>query len=515
MKSIYIFAVLLIIPFTLYAQHIVNADTIVPRKGHINKQLHRIKERKVKWHSDSSGNEPVKSSLIDSTIQNKYGDLLDDDPVYNKKYPVWEPATGVLGSAAFAWSISRYIYNADYARISIPSWRINLTKGWEWDNDRFRVNFIGQPYTGSLYFNSARSDGYNYFQSFPFVVGGSLIWEYFGENTRPSYNDLICTPISGTFLGEILYRLSSNILDDRTRGVNRVFRELAAGILNPKRGFNRILQGKTFRRTNKEVYEKEPVNTSLYAGTRRLVDGNENLFGNGRYSAMLNVQLDYGNPFEVRSRKPFDFFKIRADVNFGVGRKILDNVNGYGILFGKNKQVGKLALLIGGFQHYDYWDNKTFELGAIGLGCGVFSKLPLSNKSNLYTKIHLAIVPFAGSSTRFGPDYSPFRDYNYGGGLEGKFESTFNLSKYATASLIYYFYMIRTYVGAPGNNLIHIIKPRITVCLYKNLSIGVENYVYYNDRYFREYSAIHLVRTEQKIFLLLYLEDKQRRGHYN
>jgi hypothetical protein len=515
MKAAYSLAFLLITSSFVYAQQPVKTDTIVPGKSNTDKQLQRIKARKITWHSDSTGNEPVKSSLIDSNLHNKYGDLLNDDPVFNKRYPFWRPVIGVLGSGVFAWSVDRFVFNDDYARIGIPTWKTNLTKGWAWDNDRFSVNFIGQPYTGALFFNDGRSSGYNYFQSFPYAVAGSLLWEYFGENTRPSYTDIIITPVTGTFLGEILYRLSSNILDDRTRGANRVFREIAAALVNPKRGFNRLIQGKTYRITNKEVYAKEPVNISFYAGARRLVDENENILGNGTYSAVLNVQLDYGNPFEVRSRKPFDFFSIRADVNFGVGRKILDNINGYGILFGQNKQLGKLALLIGGFQHYDFWDNNTFELGTIGLGYGVVSKLPLSKTSNLYTKMHVALVPFAGSSTRFGPDTSMFRDYNYGGGLKAKFETTLNLGKYATASVMYYFYMISTYIGAPGNNLIHIIKPRITVCLFKSLSIGVENYVYYNDRYLRDYSAIHMVRTEQKVFLLLYLGNKQRRGHSN
>ena len=230
---------------------------------------------------------------------------------------------------------------------------------------------------------------------------------------------------------------------------------------------------------------------------------------------MFNFQFDYGNPFETRTRKPFDFFKLRMDVNFGVGRKYLDNILGYGILYGQNLQVGKLAILAGAFQYYDYWDNKKFELGTIGFGGGVISKLPVNKTSNLYTSIHLALVPFAGNSTKFGPDTSQFRDYTFGGGLETKLEGVFNLGKYATASLIYYFYMIHTYVGPPGNNFIHILKPRITVRLYKDLSIGYEYYLYYNDRYLHDFPAIHSVQTEQKVFLLFFLEDRQRRGYYN
>jgi hypothetical protein len=490
-------------------------DTIVPGKTTREKQLDKIEAVKVKLLSDSTGNEPGKSALIDTTRQNKYGDLLDDDTAYNKRYHLWIPALEVFGAVTLTWAFDRYVLNADFARIGFNSWKNNISNGWEWDGDRFGVNFIGHPYSGTLSYNAGRANGYNFYQSFVFAFGGSLMWEYLGENTRPSYNDIINTPVNGAFLGEVLYRLSSNILDDRTRGRNRVFREIAAGLIDPMRGFNRLIQGKTFRTTNKEVYEKEPINISLYGGVRKINYSGESIFGKGAFNAMLNVQFDYGNPFELRKRKPFDFFKLRAEINLGVGRKFISNILGTGIFFGNNKQLGKLAILYGGFQYYDYWDNKKFELGTIGFGAGVVSKLPLSKTSNLYTRIDLALVPLAGSSTRYGPDTSKVRDYNYGGGLEGKFETTFNLSKYATASVVYYFYWIRTYIGANGNNFIHILKPRITVRLYKFLSIGVENYIYYNDRYLRGLPAIHSIQTEQKIFLLFYLEDKQRRGNYN
>jgi hypothetical protein len=523
MKPIYLLIIIIISVTSVYGQEVAPQnpkkvapnDTIVPGKGTRENQIKKIEEVKVKKLSDSTGNEPAKSALVDTTKQNKYGDLLDDDTAYNKKYPLWIPAAEVLGAVTFTWALDRYLLNADYARTGIKTWKYNIENGWEWDNDRFGVNFIGHPYSGTLSYNAGRSNGYNYYQSFCFALGGSLMWEYFGENTRPSYNDIIYTPINGAFIGEILYRLSSNILDDRTRGTERVFREIAAGLIDPMRGFNRLIQGKSFRRTNKEVYEKEPINISLYGGVRKIDDLPYGAFGPGTYSGMFNFQFDYGNPFELRKRKPFDFFKFRADLNFGVGRKYLDNILGYGILFGTNKQLRKLALLIGGFQYYDYWDNNKFELGTIGFGAGIISKLPVSKTSNLYTSIHLALVPFGGNSTKFVIDTTQVRDYNFVGGLETKFETTFNLGKYATATLRYYFYWMRTYVGANGNNFIHIVKPRITVHIYKSMSLGFENQLYYNDLSQRGMPPRHSIQTEQRIFLLLFLEDSQRRGHYN
>jgi hypothetical protein len=523
MKTLFTFIFIMLTSHFIIAQEVAPqnpkkvapTDTIVPGLGTREEQIKKIDSVKILMLSDAAGNEPGKSDLVDTTLHNKYGDLLDDDTAYNKRSPLWVPVAEVLGAITFTWALDRYVLNADYARIGFQSWKINITQGMEWDNDRFGVNFVGHPYSGTLSYNAGRSNGYNYYQSFCFSLGGSLMWEYFGENTRPSYNDIIYTPVNGTFFGEIIYRLSSNILDDRTRGGERVFREIAAGLINPMRGINRLIHGETFRRTNKEVYEKEPINISLYGGYRQINDAPYGAFGTSSYSAMFNAQFDYGNPFEIRKRKPFDFFKLRIDLNFGVGRKYLDNILGYAILFGKNKQLGKLALLIGGFQYYDYWDNNKFELGTIGFGGGVVTKYPLTRTSNLYTSMHLALVPFGGNSPKFVLDTTLGRDYNFVGGLEAKFESTFNLGKYATATLRYYFYWMHTYVGTNGNNFTHILKPRITVRIWKNLSIGTEAQLYYNDLYQRDRPGVHAIQTEQKVFLLFYLEDKQRRGYYN
>lgn len=514
MKIACIVACLVLLSTFIHAQKPVKADTIVPGKAPLETQLKQIKEKKILLHSDSTDNTPKKDALIDTTLQNKYGDLLNDDTAYNKKYPFWKPAIAVIGINTFVWAEDRFVADADFSRIGFKTWGDNIKNGWVWDRDRFGINFIGHPYSGTLSFNAARSSGYNYLQSSAFSIGGSLMWEYLGENTRPSYNDIINTPVNGAFLGEIFYRLSSNILDDRTTGRERVFREIFAGIIDPMRGINRLLQKKSFRRTNKEVYEKEPLNITLYGGVQKINDGPK-AFGSGPTNTVLIAQFDYGNPFEDIRRKPFDFFKLRTELNLGIGRKILGNITGYGVLFGKNSKAGKLDILVGGFQYYDYWDNRQFELGAIGFGGGVFTKLPLGKKNNLYSDVHIAAVPFAGNSLRFVSDTSQVRDYVFGGGLEGKFESTLTLGKYATASIIYYYYWIHTYVGTSGNNLVAILKPRLTFQLYKNVSIGLEHYVYYNNRYLSELPASHSTKTEQKIFLQIFLEDPQRKGRYN
>jgi hypothetical protein len=456
--------------------------------------------------------------LLDSTLFNKYGDLLNDDQEYNKRQPLWKPAAEVIGLNAGFMFFNRYIANADYGYVTLGTWKRNLREGPEWDTDEFGINFIGHPYQGTLYYNAARTQGYNYWQSAPFAIAGSLTWEYFGENTLPSYNDMIYTPLNGIALGEILYRVSSNILDDRTRGTERAIREIAAGLVNPVRGVNRLLQGKTRRLSNKEVYQKEPLNFTLFAGVHRLNDQQNDIFGEGGNKAMLSAQLDYGNPFEDRRRKPFDLFRLRTELSYGGKDTIggtINNITGYGILFGRNSQIGKLSLLTGAFQYYDYWDTRNFELGALSFGGGVFSRLPLTPQINLYTNAHLGVVPLAGNSTRSGPDSVGLRNYVFTNGFQGKVETTLSLGKYASASLVYYHFWLHTFEGLKGSNSIGILRPRVTVRLFKNVSLGYEHFGYSTNRNLRDFPDQRSSITEQKIFLQIFLEDPQRRGRYN
>src|SRR6185436_1585886 len=82
----------------LYAQQPAKANTIVPGKGSTQQQLKDIKQEKIKTLSDSTGNQPKKNDAVDTTIQNKYGDLLNDDTAYNRKYPLWKPVVQVAAA---------------------------------------------------------------------------------------------------------------------------------------------------------------------------------------------------------------------------------------------------------------------------------------------------------------------------------------------------------------------------------------------------------------------------------
>jgi hypothetical protein len=289
--------------------------------------------------------------------------------------------------------------------------------------------------------------------------------------------------------------------------VERFFREFAAALLSPGRAFGRLLQGKLAMVTPKEVYQKEPLNITLATGVHWFNHGMQ--FGTGSTSAIFNIHLDYGDPFEIRPRKPFDFFKLRIDLSYGknVGKKYLDNLTGYGLLFGKTIRSGNLEMLIGAFQHYNYWDSNIFELSAMGFGGGIIAKWQLSNNTNLQTAFHLGIVPLGASNSPYidiVEEGVHLRNYDYCGGGEGKFEGTLNLGKIGQVTAIYYIYGLHTYVGPAGNKIISIFKPRIAIRLFGNLSLGFEYLFYHKDNYLRDFPDVHISNSEQKLFLMLY-----------
>ena len=362
-----------------------------------------------------------KKVLLDSTLYSKYGTLLNDDPEYTKKVPLWGPVVGVVGGNLFIAAINRYIFNEPWERIGFNSILANFRSGWEWDQDRFGVNFFQHPYSGALGFNHARSQGYSFWESAPFAFCSSLMWEQFMENTVPSYNDLINTTLTGILEGEIFYRLSSVFLDERITGFKRVLRETIAGILDPVRLFYRLTSGKYKRVTDKEIYQTEPLQASLFMGIRNINEGSE--VWKGQNSGEIAFNFSYGDPLEKRIRKPFDYFKFRIGFSLGAGRKIINNILGYGIITGRNIVGPHSGILYGLFQNYDYWDNNIDQIGTLGAGLGIIHRYNFSEHSDITSHFHLGVIPMAGIK---GPlaDSVGERNYNYTGGFEAMLQTS-------------------------------------------------------------------------------------------
>lgn len=111
---------------------------------------------------------------------------------------------------------------------SITSWDVeelqkkSLSERWfehvstppVWDHDDWVINYIGHPVSGAWYYTMARNDGMSVGESAAFsALMSTFFWEYGYEAVAevPSIQDLIFTPLLGSFLGEGMYVLEGKL----------------------------------------------------------------------------------------------------------------------------------------------------------------------------------------------------------------------------------------------------------------------------------------------------------------
>ena len=169
-------------------------------------------------------------------------------------------ALAVQEALATNLAINRFdawVLREPWAKADFKSWSDNLRLGWEWDENAFQTNMLGHPFHGSMYFNSGRANCLSYWESVPLAFLGSFTWEFFGETYRPSLNDFFMTSFGGIALGEMTHRVAATIRDTEQAGAWRVIREMAATVLNPMDGLNRLFRGE-WTRTGRNPADHDP-----------------------------------------------------------------------------------------------------------------------------------------------------------------------------------------------------------------------------------------------------------------
>lgn len=380
------------------------------------------------------------------------------DLQYYGKKQFWGAAGQTLGINALIFSFNRFVTKEEFAYVTMHSIRDNLKKGFVWDNDMMSTNMFGHPYHGSLYFNSGRSRGYNYWESGLFALGGSLTWELFGENEYPSVNDLIVTPIGGMALGEVLYRSSDMILDDRARGRERTWREISAFVVDPMRGLTRLMNGdmKRKRATSGRQFGIPYISLEVSAGMRAL-ELRDEILDDG-VGAALEVNIEYGDKFDDECKRPFDYFSLRGDFNFQKHQPLIGQLNVTGRLWVTDLvDNSKDLLTVGFYQHFDYYDSDTissvsnqipYKLSApASAGIGFIHKSKRFQNWTLDSYAHAnAVILGATLSDHYRVDN---RDYNLGSGFSIQTGANITYKDIFSASVNYELYRIFTWKGYP------------------------------------------------------------------
>lgn len=427
-------------------------------------------------------------------------EIAKSDSLVKREF-VWA-ASEVVGLNLGVWSVDHYIAQKEWANISWRSVEHNLKSGFVFDDSEFLMNQFLHPYHGNLYYNSARSNGYNFWESAPFALTGSFMWEMFMEIEEPSNNDLITTTMGGIMLGEITWRVSSLILDDNASGSERFWRELSAGLVNPVRGFNRLLNGQTKGKTHRKNQEWQPVMGEISLGGNTV--GKDLDLNNGEETPLLKVQFIYGSPFIKEEREPFDYFNLHLGINLSKENTI-SNFYGDALLYGRNfnfldnSEEIKQDNLGGIFQHFDYLANEVYKISASGVGGGIISRYPAYDGMELMTSVHGSLVFLGGSNSSYALESG--RDYNLGSGYSSKFEGWLVNEKYGEMYVSYLRYWIYTLSGADGSEEISITNGRIETPLGGRFKLGIEYLYYYRQGIYEEYADITKENNELRTYI--------------
>ena len=452
----------------------------------------------------------------------------NNDPNEQKKRP-WLAAVQATGINALVHSFDRFVLKRDFAKVYFRHIVDNFKEGFVWDNDKFSTNLFAHPYHGNLYFNSARSHNLSFWQSAPYALGGSLMWEFMGETEPPAINDVMATTMGGICFGEITHRISRLLLNDRSRGFRRFLREFGATIIDPMNGLDRILTGKAWRVKNQYYkyhdYEALPIDFSISLGARYLAD-NGAMF-RGDHNMFLNFFLEYGDPLNEETSKPYDFFSLETTIGVVGEQSSINAIHMLGRLWAAPVFTGKnFKAQVGIFQHFNYYNSKPVKEGsnqtpyriseAASLGPGVLiSFLNMGGLAKLEQRVFLSGILLGGTKSDY---YNVIdRDYNMGSGFSVKTKTFMEFRKLGRFILHADFYHLYTWKGYDedklgtidplylnaqgdkGNSDLFVLKPIWEFDLNKRMSAMISSSYYIRNTRYYYHKKVHAETFEVKL----------------
>ena len=452
-----------------------------------------------------------------------------------KRY--WQAAAEVTAINVGVQLFDRYALNSDFAQTTLRSLKRNFTDGMVWDNDFFITNMFAHPYHGNLYFNAARTNGLSFWESAPYALGGSLMWEFLGETEPPAINDVIATSMGGMAIGEMAHRLSLTMLDDRAHGFRRFLREAGAAIVNPIQGLHRIISGDAWRVRRNHFryhdYEKSPVDVSVSLGWRYLAD--DGALFRGVHAPYLNLTLMYGTPVDgERHTHPYDFFDVESNIGMGGGQPLVNSLQIVGRLWSTPILDQKdMAGEFGFYQHFNYYDAKPIEDGseltpyriseAAGFGPGFIFSLPqMGALSKLEQRVFVSGILLGGTKS----DYFNIieRDYNMGSGFSIKSKTQLDFGKIGRFVLNAKYFRLFTWKGYKLEDIendfknvkdlhylnvqgdksyaaLFVICPVMEVHLTRQWSVTLSGAYYIRSTHYKYYDTVHANTFETKLGL--------------
>jgi len=461
------------------------------------------------------------NNALENGLSIKINDSLLSNSALSDDYISWDSekhfgiAVGELALVELVpWVLSRYLVEwedpADnWAVVGSNAWWDNLNEGWEYDVDNFTTNFFAHPYHGNLYFNVGRTNGYNFWESTAWAFTGSALWEFFGEKERPAINDWVNTGINGINLGEMTYRLSTLITDNTASGSERLWSEIFGTLVNPVRGFNRIISGEVSRTfPNPEWRKPSDFLFSLNAGVRRLDKNGSELVKEGVEEGIFGFDLNYGNPF--KAKEPFSNFRVSMVVASGLPH--LNKLESSGYLAGlvlkdseKIKHRLNCNLEYGYYNIYkqDELDSSKYDgilFGATSIYPHLLSSFDIWDNSKILTQLGINGVIMGATPNDYFYDELG-RNYDFGPGVGTRLVAVLRSGIWDYVKVAYYAVWIWT-MSEPAESRHHIHNLAIDFQFPLNsyFAIGIGANIYWRNSYYDYYEDINKKHPAVRFF---------------
>lgn len=406
----------------------------------------------------------------------------------------------IFALLALPWYFNRHVADDITADLSLKSWKNNINLLAEWDPNSFATNMFMHPYHGNVYFNAARANGYDFWESAPFAFTGSILWEMFGETNRPAINDWAMTSLAGITIGEALHHAAKSIRDNQARGARRAFLEFAGLLVDPVGGFARLWRGE-MSRIGPNPPDRSPSRFNMTAmfGIRNIGEGRLTSFDKSK--SYFDFTMLYGDQLEDFEH-PFDHFSVSVQLN-GSDTTPIGRLQIHGVLLGTElKRTDKVLHVFTINSLYDYWNNELYEVGGQSFGFSLRSRWQLSNRWNFQTLFRPSAVIVGGVISEY-VDVAD-RDYDFGSGVGLETRAGFRRSNIDVFTLIYWLNYTHTLAGAAGDQFVHLLQARARVPIWRSFGIGLDYIRFFRNGFFRDFPRIHRQAPELRVSMEIF-----------
>ena len=235
-------------------------------EGALYSQRHDIHSGVMNLYTSSNNIKNFEVEYDDSETSSISGYTFDITTYPDSRGKFWRTAgeitaLNVIGEIDYYMKLDSNTDDWEY-QPTFKGFSQKIADGPEFDANNFSTNVAGHIYSGSLYYTSARTNGYSFFESSLFALGGSLMWEYLGEyKERASTNDMIFTTMGGALLGESLTQTSLFVERNFRQSLTR---DVVVFLLSPMRIVNQYLDSRSGNSYRVRINIFTPADEKLY-----------------------------------------------------------------------------------------------------------------------------------------------------------------------------------------------------------------------------------------------------------